>query len=683
MSQEVSLVWAKWEGTWYAALLMPAESLGIDAIEENQTGVLILDEEDWAVALDAADVVPFDLDESRLADPKAASSVAKAMQFLQVPPEVDGGVDSNVGEGKDKKDKKDKKAKKEERRREKERKREEKMERKKRERSPTASPTASEGDDDEDEVVDRRGGDDDGLDAFIRSDTQGKRGGVGHRHEAVLSRLHDRSKSSRTTEYGAADLFLSSASPTHANSLYRAKQWLSAQLSECAATGKIMTMHEVELLRAVEERLSANSAMLAALKSNVKSLSGKFKEQIKNEIDALETFDVEGFCASVCVLVYMPERKPEKRKGPRYFCLDPHLVDLLDIGKPDLKELDREQLSRIEVEDRGDTVFSKSGLVKPRIMRQWLSGRELAVVGKSFDVQPVAAHGAVARRFSEFVKANETKALNKASRSVEFSRYLSQTKHLACAPGSDPRSSIGSYFNFHDFRDYEQQASILHDSELYPDIASNSVPPELALEFDPDAAFNFADNDLAGALQAFEQSGRHVGISAQRSSLAIPSDQSMWGAESSVVSTDQSPTPVPRASTSSGNAPPSGLTPNQHWHKKVIRIITNRASLYVFGSHSRPKCLPQDRFNDVVKKCLQRASDVQNKRDRTLSILGSNAATWELSARDETNIGASVEHYIKRHFLNNNRDEGTGRGASRAHSASHRARSASRHADYD
>lgn len=684
---ESTLVWAQYDGTWYPAIVTSAESMGIEAINDSQVCVMIFDpNEDWVAVLESADVIPFDYNEDRLADPKAAESIQKAMLLIQ-PPESSGVADDGDDDGvsekrekkekKDKKDKKDKKAKKEERRREKERRREEKAQRK-RDRSPSSEEDDEDDDEDASDAVasPRRGGDDDGLDAFISNDqSHVRRGG------AIVSRLHDRTKISITSEVDPGRNYLSSVPSSMTNLLHRAKNWYEEQLGQCKSSGKIMPLHEVDVLRAVQDKLRNNAAVLAALQRNSRNLMGAFKDRVKREIEQLKKFEVEAFCLSICAPSFPPPQKPEKRKGARFFALDSQLRDLLDVGKPALKIIDNDLLRRIERDETVGSAFSKqSGLVKTRIMRQWLAGRELAVVGKTFEVQPVAAHGAVARRFSEFKAVNETKALNKASRSVEFSRYLTQTKPNA----AESRASIGSYFNFHDFRDYEQ-ASLLHDSELFGDAAS-SVPPELALEFDPDATFNTADNDLAGALQAFEQSAHHVtSLSAQRSALALPSDQSMWAADS-VASADEErgsaqpvdaehKEPTPRASTSSV----SGEGNQQQWKRKVLKVIADHASLYVFGQHSRPACLPQAEFSRVVSTCLKRTSDVQNKRDRTLSILGGNEATWELNQRDIKNIGASVEHYIKRHYL----DGGVAGGRPGVNPSYDRARSASRQAEYE
>jgi hypothetical protein len=688
---EMSTVWARIEGTWYAAIAGAAEDMGLDPPAEGHVCVQILDtEEMWSTVLPSDDVIPFDYDEKRLADSKAASSIQQMMLILHPPQAADEDaaaedVEEKQSEKKDKKDKKDKKekkdkkTKKEERRREKERRREEKAQRK-RDRSPSSE---EDDEDDDDEGSDgvatpRRGGDDDGLDAFIGNDvSQGRRGG------AIVSRLHDRTKISITSEVDPGRNYLSSVPSSMTNLLHRAKNWYEERLTECKSSGRVMPLHEVDVLRAVQDKLRNNAAVLVALQRNARNLFGAFKDRVKNEIDSLKKFDVEEFCAAICSPTIPPPQKPEKRKGARFFALDSQLRDLLDIGKPALTNIDNDLLKKIEHDEKVGSAFSrKSGLVKTRIMSQWLAGRELAVVGKTFEVQPVAAHGAVARRFSEFKAANETKALNKASRSVEFSRYLTQSKPNTLA---ESRASIGSYFNFHDFRDYEH-ASLLHDSELFGDAAS-SVPPELALEFDPDATFNTADNDLAGALQAFEQSAHHVtSLSAQRSALALPSDQSMWAANSSVTSIDEErvtaqppaaePTePTPRASTSSV----SGDGQQQQWKRKVLKVIADHASLYVFGQHNRPLCLPQSEFNRVVSTCLKRTSDVQNKRDRTLSILGGNEATWELSARDIKNIGASVEHYIRRHYL----DGGVAGGRPGVNPSYGRARSASRQAEYE
>lgn len=689
---ESSLVWARFDGIWYPAIVVDPGVVGVadvDTVTSRCVGFL---PDDGVAVLPLEDLEAFSLDdEDKVNNPAVAAAVERAKELIfGASSEAAATAEETEEERKvrrkaAKQSKKDEKqAKKEAKKAAKAQRKAEKEERKKRQRDEDKkhkqdkdSSSDDDEDGDSDSASDTKNDEQrDDLDNYIAESGGAQRG--------ALSRNAPRS--SRTnmvvSHDSAGDTFLTASNAELTNELSQGRYWYNKQVDAARSEGRVLSMNEVEFLRVLERKLVQHSTYQQLLKtlSRRTVVSGDALDAANKKLSEIKSFDVDAFCNSLSLIVDKPPEKPERKKS-KFSAVDPQLQCFLDSQEP----LFRESVDPVIVEEAQSlrANLSKVGLKKHRVMKSWLQRREIAAsTAAEFDLQPVATHGAVGRFFNEFSQANATKALNKASRSAALSRHFTvigggQPLLSANGRSQQSRQSIPSYFNFHSFHDYQSHASVLHQHDTWNYDAATQPEP-LPLNFDPDAAFRVEEGltQIADVVQAFELGRGHASaaVSSQRS-VAMPSDQSMWLADSSMgrsvddeaeddVASEKATVATSHASRASQSARTSGEmtatgASKTSWRHSAKEVILRRVSLYVHGVGGKPKCVPSQVFTDIVRELLNRAVSRKSEKEKVSMHLKSREQ-MELTERESVAICESVDHYIERHYAD--RDDG---GASR------------------
>lgn len=709
-----TLVWALFDTTWYPAIVgVTSESQFPDADETTSCVVYFVPGGEQAV-VPYTSLTPFNLDDDeKVNNPAVAAEVEAARALLEgaeLTNDVAGGsIDEGTVEESEKERKK--REKKERKVARKEQKRAEKAERRAlRDAEVSDSGSSSESDEEaarkkkekkakkhakrdreesekveqlattrkskkasvnaDDDNISLEGSEsdekdeDNTLNQYIR-ETEGVSSGT---------RLHDRRvpthTSTRREHVSASDNVLQ-ASSEYSRQLFEARAIYQTLKERARSENCLLDMQEVDLLKEVERALRTNEMYVLTLNTAAEKLdkSSEAYKAAKQKAKELKALDLAAFCERAVRLVQIPPEKPEKRKGGKHFACETSFVEAIRESAPiPLKEhVDPLLMEQLKNEERrlASTNFSKVGLrsVKHSIMKRWLEGRELPVVHSNFDLQPVATHGAVARRFSEFVSAAEDRALNKASRSNNLSRYLSAHKPIR-------REDNPSYFNFHEFRAHRSNVtdSVLHGDAMFlvSETHRDSVEPQtslrdLKLSFDPFATF-LGHASGEGSLAQ----------SADHRSIGLLSDQSMWAPDSSAAhefadeATEAAPAGGEGGRKSGSSAvPPS--TRDSSWRSAARDVIMKRVSLYVHGAHGKPSCVPQKLFSDIVHELLSRSLTRKSENDR-ISITLRSRENMELTEKEATGISESVDHYIRRKYLNRDRESTVDSHSVRSHS---------------